>query len=185
MFQIERAKNISGARKLRNWALNCMFLTLLLSVPWAVGYLGYVPGINQDVVSYAFIGLNGTVGVYIFVHRVLLNHRIMEVSTRYIRRKMSSPDYSSKRTTSTQKWGRKPGQQARPAAAAVNGIGRPSSKPQVNGRSRPGEPVANGRGPRKISNNATSVTVVSAGGSRKTSRQSNPPMRKQSTNRQY
>ena len=89
--RIERSKNVAFYIKLKNWAINCVFLSLLLSIPWLVAIPGYFVKSEEGhfLVSLIFILLNGSVGIYIFIHRVLLNHRIMEASTRFLQRRFS------------------------------------------------------------------------------------------------
>ena len=89
--RIERSKNAPFYIKLKNWAINCVFLSLLLSIPWLVAIPKWIVKSDegQFVLSLIFTLLNGTVGIFIFIHRVLLNHRIMEASTRFLQRRFS------------------------------------------------------------------------------------------------
>ncbi len=53
---------------------SCLILTFLLGVTWSVGFA--IHGEFAVYAAYAFVALNGSVGLFLFLHTVLLNESI-------------------------------------------------------------------------------------------------------------
>ncbi len=73
-FAAQSRRNQTLLEDIRADAKSSIILTFLLGVTWSIGFL--IRGNVALYAAYAFVALNGSVGIFIFLHTVLLNDSV-------------------------------------------------------------------------------------------------------------